>query len=513
MTESFKIAFEQVQLLSGLAPDQPVWLYMRATLHNADDLDTALDTQQIGALPPDANRSIDPSVPLGDAGIYAPGLAVGDIVRNDVADFSTSQLFPRFELSPMAVAEGQILAVEVFLVPKVWLKTIRVPQSEADKWLKRGFLTLLGASGFGVWGAIGGAIIGFLWGEGDQDVDVPCTQTLISARHLFTFDDLKALQSEGMRQFGPADNDLSAVCGAIDSFYWLSANQHVAWSFGPSRPVEQSDCQLRPWRHRPVEEWLSGTWLDRDTWETSCVGVSVNVTDDRHADVWVFDEPSKPGSQSREFDRCPITSDHPPNEFTRNRYDDGCPPRSVSPVCAECKRFSNIPSSLIISNKMLLALALAPRHLGAERWIDPMVQRIAERKLPSCAEAARLRRIMSDAPNEVRPFGRGVLFKQLANDDMVLWPKGSPPPKLHVRDQPRSPLTKPIRDLSEFATITDVLYGCFKVAIGEREALFTYAEVPEKGKPKCPRLRYVRWNDDEKIVKDVMLQLWIRPPR
>ena len=514
MAEWFKIAFEQVQLLSGLGPDQPVWLFVRATLHNEADLDTALETQQVGSLPPDANRPLGPGFPQGIEGLYAPGLAVGAIVRNDIPNSSTGQIFPRFELNAIAVDAGQILAVEVIMVPKVWIKTIRVPQSEADKWAKRAFTTILGSAGLGVWGALGGAIIGFFWGDEDQDVEVPCFQTIVTARHIFTLDDLRALQSEGMRQFGPADNDMSEVCGAIDSFYWLSANQHQPYSFGTVAPIDPSDCQLRPWRHRPVDDWLTGTWLDRDTWDTSCMGVSVHVTDDNTADVWVFDEPQNPAVQPREFRRCPITSDWPPNAFTINWYGDGCPPRTVSPTCPNCKRFTNTPSGLGMSGLMLVALALGSRHGGAEAWVHALVAPDSALKLPSCSEAERLKRIAVDAQDEPRPFAKGVLFKRWQNDGIALWPKGTPPPKPPPPpDLPRPPALERFGDIGEISGIVEALYGCFKVRIGEREALFTYAEVPARGEPMCARLRYVRWDETQTIIKDVMLSRWIRPPR
>ena len=61
MAESFSIAFEQVQLVNGLAPDQPVWLFMRATLKDANRPDVVLDTREIGSFPTDAKRPRPPA--------------------------------------------------------------------------------------------------------------------------------------------------------------------------------------------------------------------------------------------------------------------------------------------------------------------------------------------------------------------------------------------------------------------------------------------------------------------
>jgi hypothetical protein len=510
MAESFSIAFEQVQLLSGLAPDQPVWLFLRATLHDENDLNTALEVQQVGALPPDANRAISTDYPVGDAGIYAPGLPVGDIVRSDHA-LGTGQLVPRFELNAIEVAEGQVLAVEVIMLPKVWFKTVMADPDDLDRWSRTAFVFLLGASNFGLAGAVAGAIIGAIWGDDDQEVPVPCPQTVVTARHIFTLDDLRALRSEGMRKFGPADNDQS-FCGFIDSLYWLSANQHQPWLFGPSKPIEQTDCELRPWRHRPLEEWLEGTWLDRDSWESSCIGVSLNVIEESIADVWVFDQPSL-GSQAREFRGRPITSDFPPNDFTINWYGDACPPRTVSPICPNCKRFTNVPTALGMAGQMLVALAMGSRHAGAEAWADSLVTPSSSQPA-SCAERARQRQLSRDLGNEeAQLLGRGVLFKRCARDGFVLWPNGTPPPPPPPPDPPRPPAIEDLRGLSELPTVADALFGCFKVELSEQEALFTYAEVPRRGMPMCPRLRYVRWDDQGNIVRDAMLQIWIRPPR
>src|SRR5689334_11200209 len=78
MSKSYTVGFENVELVDGLAPEKPVWLYLRATLLNQDDTagEHPLWIDEVGSLPPDANRPGYDAFPHGDAGRYAEGLAV-----------------------------------------------------------------------------------------------------------------------------------------------------------------------------------------------------------------------------------------------------------------------------------------------------------------------------------------------------------------------------------------------------------------------------------------------------
>jgi hypothetical protein len=68
MTKSYVVGFENVELVDGLAPEKAVWLFMRATLLNDGDPDHPLWTDEVGSLPPDANRTGFDGFPHGDAG-------------------------------------------------------------------------------------------------------------------------------------------------------------------------------------------------------------------------------------------------------------------------------------------------------------------------------------------------------------------------------------------------------------------------------------------------------------
>lgn len=507
MAEFFSIAFEQVELVNGLAPDQPVWLFLRATLKDSANPEVVLDVREVGSFPPDANRPAPPDIVADDSGLYAPGLQIAVATRNDTT-IGTGQVFPRFALDSIAVAEGQQLEVEVFMLPRVWFRQMTVDQDDLDAWARAGFLTLLGASGFGLAGAVIGGVLGGIWGTEDVDATIPCYQTVISARHVFSLDDLRALAAEPMRRFGPNDN-VAGICGYIDSFYWLSANQHVPWSFGPSRPVEPQDCTLRPWRHEPPGEWLQGTWLDRDRWETSCLGVAVNVTASGRADVYVYDHPHGGTEPPREFLNRLIKRDLVPSSFTYNYFGGDCPVRSAKPTCPNCKRFTNLPHGYFLPKAMIAALALAPRHVGAGGWGESMLRSILNAPKPDCLEAERRRRLTSE-PGEAAPLAPGVLFRREGKDRVALWPAGTPPPTTMDQGVKLDDLVT--TRLPDGVSIAELMFGCFKISLSEREALFTYAEVPARGEPTCARLRYVLWDDEGRVVKDVMLQPWFKPP-
>jgi hypothetical protein len=508
--EFFSIAFEQVELVNGLAPDQPVWLFLRATLKDSARPDVVLDVREVGSFPPDANRLAPPDIVADDSGLYAPGLQIAVAARNDT-NIGTGQVFPRFALDSIAVADGQQLEVEVFMLPRVWFRQMTVDQDDLDAWSRAGFLALLGASGFGLAGAVIGGVLGGIWGTEDVDVTVPCYQTVISARHVFTLDDLRALAAEPMRRFGPNDN-VPGVCGFIDSFYWLSANQHVPWSFGPSQPVEPQDCTLRPWRHEPAGEWLQGTWLDRDSWQTSCLGVVVNVEAAGRADVYVYDHPHGGGGPPREFLNRRIEKDLVPSAFTFNYFGGDCPVRSAKPTCPNCKRFTNLPHAYFLPKAMIAALALGPRHIGADGWGESLLRSGLNAPKRDCLETERLRKLTSkrDA-EEAAPFAPGILFRPEGKDHIALWPTGTPPPQ-KTMDQPVKLDDLVASRFHDGVTIADLLFGCFKIILSEREILFTYAEVPARGAPTCARLRYMLWDEEGRVVKDVMLQPWFKPP-
>lgn len=132
----YMVGFEQVELVNGLGEDKPVWLYLRGTLYNGNDLETPLWIDEVGSLPPDPNRNIFPSFPRGEAGRYAAGL-----VRDKPVSNHSSMGQPNFQLDSVEVGPGQVLEVMVIMLPKVWLERKKVPVSKLDA-LAAGFFGL-----------------------------------------------------------------------------------------------------------------------------------------------------------------------------------------------------------------------------------------------------------------------------------------------------------------------------------------------------------------------------------
>lgn len=522
--KSFIISFQQVQLIEGLAVDQPVWLYLRATLFNDNDLQTPLAMSEVGSLPPDANRMSDDSYPKGDAGLYASGLPLKAEIRNDSDNGG-----PRFQLTPMTVVPGQTVEVQVIMLPKVWFKEVEVPRDKLADFAKGAFLLLTAASYSGLVTLGVAAVLEGVFGGGPDKVRAPCLQTVITASHLFTYADLQAIRAEGMRRFGPADNDLSPICGLIDSFYWLSVAEYIDWpSFGPSVPIDAGPCELKPHAHFPKKSsWLEGTWSDSGDAFSSCVICTVIIGTNDRATVYITQGRPGPDNPARKFEDREIDLAIPDPPFARNLYDDACPARSVTPACPDCDRFTNLPLSFKMNKEFLALIALAPRHHGAHRLLRPQLRsaRPPEKlsvtappapDYPTIAENVRkvaaATRIGTVAANsrhtKVPPQSAHVTTGEhispslsatpLPDGRIEFTPVGTPP--LHLFDHLR-----PI-DRFKFDERHELiaLVGSFRIVLGELETLYSYGEFHNK-KPCCSRLRYVKKDRDGHVLADVLL--------
>jgi hypothetical protein len=490
---------------------------MRATLYNDGDFDNPLWFGEVGSLPADANRPAPEGWPVGDAGRYADHLIVGQEVKN-----SSPTNFPNFTVGPVTVDEGQVLEVMIFMLPRVWFETKSVPPDEADRF---GFGLLgagIGAGGFGIAGAIAGAILG-AFAPQDQDVTVPCFNTVISARQVFTAADLDDIQSKGRERFGPQDNEAYEACHQpIDSYYWLSVN-NVGWSFGTTPAPKQEDCTLEPRAYQPAPDQLVAVWGDAGDGYNDCILVSVQCPDTRHGDVIISRGPAGGYATIAEFSRVPIHRLTPDPVFKRNVFDEGCPARSVHPDCRECRRFTNLPVDMMITPQLLYLGMQAGSHFGT-RPPFPMVidtDRVTLARAGACkpcaerAKSARqpvaatrgaaaevqqqrqARAALRDRREPARLSERWNLA--LTDDGMVkLWPNG----------------TQPIRDLESRLPYTEDVVGwlplpaesgiSWVLTCSPEFRLATYQEI-HGGTGCAPRLRYTRRNAQGVIVADVML--------
>ncbi len=518
----YMISFEQVQLISGLAADQQVWLYLRATLFNDHDLQTPLAMCEVGSLPPDANRMSDPSYPKGDAGQYAPGLPLMVEVRNDSDNGG-----PRFQLAPLTVLPGQTVEVQVIMLPKVWFKEVEVSRDELASFAEKAFIFLISASYTFPIAAGAVAVFEGIFGGGSDTVPAPCLQTVITARHLFAFADLEAIRAEGMRRFGPADNDLSPICGLIDSFYWLSVTTHTEWpSFGRPANVNSGTCELKPHAHFPKKSsWLEGTWSDSGDPFNFCLICTVLIDANDRATVFLTQGRPGPDNPAREFANLEINLTIPDLPFARNVFDDACPARSVVPACPNCSQFTNLPLSFMADKRFLAMAALAHRHVGAHRLFSPhlnsahllentpMASRLLEWSAAGVKTVGKSATKTSDVTTSsvhqnIQPRFSNIALgeritpslsaKKLQDGRIEFTPVGTPP--LHLFDHLNSPRLYRYDERHDIVA----LIGSFHIVLNERESLYSYGEF-HQSKACIGRLRYVKKDLEGHVLADILL--------
>jgi hypothetical protein len=479
--------------------------------------------REVGSLPPDANRLSDNSYPKGDAGLYAPSLPLKTEVRND-SDNGT----PLFRLSPLAVGIGQTVEVQVIMLPKVWFKEVEVDRDKLADFAKGAFMLLTASSFSGLITLGVGAILGGVFGGGPDKVLAPCMQTVITASHLFSHADLEAIRAEGSRRFGPADNDLSPICGLIDSFYWLSVGTYTDWpSFGPPPPAKSGSCELRPHAHFPKKSfWLEGSWSDTGDTITACIVCTVVIDGNDQATVHLTLGHPGPGNPVRTFEDRDIDLAIPDPPFARNVYDDACPARSVVPTCPDCEQFTNLPLSLRATKEFLAMAALAPRHHGAPRLIRPeargplvhetlpLVQQMRPAHSEETMKAAKPAAFAGSSPakssqhSEVtRPLARAAPSERitpslsatnLPDGRVEITPIGTPP--LHLFDEVNPVSRYKYDERHDFVAVV----GSFRIMLNEQETLYSYGEF-HSGKPCCARLRYVKTDGEGHVLADILM--------
>jgi hypothetical protein len=505
MAKSYVVGFENVELVDGLAPDKAVWLYMRATLLNDGDPDHPVWIGEVGSLPPDANRPGFDGFPHGDAGRYAAGLMVGQPVTSE-----SEVHVLNFTVGPVEVGPGQTLEVMVIMLPLVWMETVSVPPEALDRLAYGVFGAAIGSIG-GPVGALAGLIFG-LFAPQDQNVDVPCFNSVIMARNVFTAADLDRIETEGFERFGPQDNESYVVCHQpIDAYYSLSVNPR-SFSFAPTPPANRELCRLEPRAYEAEEDQLVGQWGDVGDRISDCIQVLIDPRPPRHADVTVLRRAAGGYQQIGQFTNVPITRGVPHPDFMRNFYDDACPARSVTPDCPQCASFDNLPMAMMVHPGLLYLGMTAGSHIGSKP-VFPMrtdtdrmtTPRPALRDQVAPAHAARRHgaaathaRAAARSNLPIR-FGDRHLVQRIDDTHVRLWPTGTVP----VRDQKFSPALSDVFIDREVVLPAELPLSWLLVCSPEF-TLATYQEI--KGDGGCrKRLRYTRRDARAVIVADAML--------
>lgn len=511
MTDEYWVGFEKVELVSGLSADKPVWLFLRGTLYDESNPDQPLWMHEVGSLPPDANRPAPEGFPVGDAGYYADHLPIGQAVSR-----MTSVGTPTYELAGVAVGPGQVLEVLVIMLPKVWLETKKVKPSDLDTASLSIFTGLIGASGFGVIGGIVTGVVTALFGGGsEQEVDAPCFNSIIMARHRFTSDDLDRIRNAGSERFGPFDNEASAVCAPIDSYYWLTVNRPT-WSFGTTPPVKKGGCTLELAAYTPPGDYVGGKWGDVGNWYDDGVIATVNMRDRRLADVWITEHRS--GSDLiLTFPGVHLELGTPDSTFFNNVFENPkYPARSPKPACARCSHFTNLKWAKAFPKALVVAAMQPGSHVGTfpvfPLKIDTDVPTTFRKGMCGCDQDRengprdqREERLRTMARKRDRAvpirLNASTYTQELDAQTLWVWPTGTPPPIQTVQ--------LPLK--WEFDADLDMpLYvsrgiACWLLPCSSQITLASYHEF-HGDDPCVPRLRYTRRNAEGAIVTDAMLE-------
>jgi len=502
MSNPFELSFEQAELVNGLGEDKPVWLYMRASVFNDKDPATPIWSGEVGSLPPDANSQID-GFPSGDAGKYAENLVRDVAVRADDAGGK-----PRFHLPVFSLGTDQHVELTLMLLPKVWFEKKKIPASEFDQAVFTVFAMLvLNAAGGGLVGSIVGFILGALNPfDDEQEIEVPCFNSVIMARHVFRENDLVDIFAEGMRRFGPRDNEGGGLCTDIDSYYWLSVAIPQFQLPAPEKPTKTS-CTLEPRAYVPKAEQLAGRWGDLGDGLNDRVYVYVSLMDEAHANVSITERASS-GHRQFSWERAPITRGTPSPAYFRNFYDDPLvPPMSVKPACPYCSGFVNLFLGLVMPRELFIASMMGGSHVGTRPIVplrldtDRATQRPACHCLAQGVRADRTERARRRDLYEPADLGAGV-FAALRQDGLVdVWRPGQRRHYLHSHHH--QVMVKPSADLDLY--LNPELPISWIATARDGSFIATYAEIHKETKC-CRRLRYVRMGADGKPVVDVMLE-------
>lgn len=501
MSSQFDLAFEQIELINGLGEDKPVWLFMRASLFADSDPNTPIWSGEVGSLPDDANQPSE-GFPTGDAGKYAEHLLRDQPVRND----DTSGR-PRFMLPTFTMYLDQFLELSIFMLPKIWFETKKIPISDFDRGTYSGLVGLLvNFAGGGLLGQAISTILSYILNPfKEQEIDVPCLNTIITARHILRIEDVNGIFSEGMRRFGPRDNN-SGMCDDIDSFYWLSVAV-PQMQFAPTTPVGKAGCSLEPRAYFPKAEQFVGSWGDIGDGYSEHVRVSVELIDDHHANIYTTEQ-NAIGNRDYKWENCPITRSDPTPGFYRNIYDNPLlPSSSAKPSCPYCSYFKNMIFSQFFPKLLVWAGMSGGSHIGTKPIypvrIDTDVATARQaRPSPRTATKATAQEQSADRPSmhrqaEPLAFGSGLHIRDSSPEGYQVWGQGS------NRLLDRKPFTSTFDPGAEVILFPELPLAW--IATGEDGSFVaTYAEI-RNGEKCTRRLRYVRMGEGGRPIVDLML--------
>lgn len=353
------------------------------------------------------------------------------------------------------------------------------------------------------------------WGGGEQEVEVPCLNSVIMARHLFTAADLAQMSSAGSLRFGPRDNDASAACEAIDSYYWLSANNR-GYSFGPMPEFEQGDCRLEPRVHLAAKNQLQDAWADVGDHISDRAWVNLVFTNERSVNVTIV-EKLNGRSDTLTFKNVTVTLGFPPGIFLRNFVDDPTfVPRWPAPTCRFCRRLHKPLAFIEIEKELLWAGMFSGSHFGA-RPLFPFKFDTDRVNLPPPPETGdpcvdskpareyRLERRQRDALEAPVRLNETLYVKNAGEGLVHLWPAGTVPMR-HL-ETPRFAIEDFDFDIIP-ALMQDKVIS-WMVECSPQIYLASYGEVQPNGEVCATRLRYVHKTESGQILFDLML----RPPK
>lgn len=506
MSTSYTLSFEQIQLLSGLSPDQPVYLAMQLKAYNADTPNDPFYMETIGGLSPnDANAPADDSGLnfVSGSGLFSAGLVQGAITRNDLTPG-----VPRFTFGPFSLEDDQILEVGIVLAPEVWFSSVNVPASDFDKFLVTAFTTLVGASGFGIVGAAVGAIAGFLGiGQGSEDIPVPCYNVVIAARNVWTGADVAGFAGQGLMQFGPKGPAPSYGCDEIDSLYWLSIKEQMFFSKTPA--FKPGDCTLDTVNDIDLAAKFSNSWGDSGNITTDCIHAFVFPASEGLWNISLQDAGS--AGPTLDFRNVPVTVEVPKPVFHRNIYGNSpCPARSVTPNCALCSRLTNIGHDLYLPGRLLAAVATHPTHIGTRPLLP--IQIDGDRVL-GCGPTGIVRPlpIPIKVPGEVHSTHKRHTPAARARVDWLPERDAIRLNSTTVAYQPApglvglsGKLSLSVYDTFNPTRVLD-LFGCLTLRLSKERVLYLYSETPAHAPAQCFRIRYLHTDEDGNVVTDVML--------
>ena len=501
MSSVYQIAFEQVQLLSGLNPDQAVYLLMTAKAYDPDTPNDPFYNATLGGLSPNDANDLSGNIVSG-TGFYAASLPVGATVRNDVTNGDHPS--PRFTLPLLSLDSNQILELSVLMAPEVWFQNVRESASDSDKVMGAILGAAAGSSGLGIVGGAIGAAVGWLGLGSDQTVVVPCYNVVIAARNQWTGAEVAKLAS-GMHQFGPTGPDPGSYgCARIDSFYWISITEQM--QFSPRAPMPKVDCSLLTVDDPSLGSQFNNRWGDAGDEKLDCARAIISPSGPSACNVILF-EPGgllvKPAPV--EFSGVPITTENALPLFGRNIYPDaGCPARSVTPNCTMCKQFDNVDYSIYVPGKLLAGVGLRSTHIGSRPLLaisvdndrvlgaGPVVSQIPNPFATRAQEPAhpqrRAHHVAPPPPSAALRINPSTVIQQVAPGMVVMSGKFSFPPGGVV-------LTGGVA--SVFSALT--------LRLSPTKVLYLYGEYPASGDLTCFRLRYRATGRDGRTVTDVML--------